>query len=253
MMHAGWLAILFADDIAISAGSRPLAEQALDKARETIETLDLELNLGKSHIHSFDDGVPFLGATVGTATGRRADTSAKPLDATVSVTVTTAGSWIRSRGDRIVVQQGENALLRLHVNRVRQIVAVGRVGVTTPFLRTAAREGIDVVLLDETAGSSCRIVPPAARDPRARIAQHQRFANANETLDLATRFVMGKSRTCGWPSCATGRPPTHRRTATTRHPPRSSSRSGTTKRVPPPPWNCFWEPRVQRPAPTSTT
>jgi CRISP-associated protein Cas1 len=188
--RAGWMSIRFGDDIAIPARDRADAERAIDAARATLDDLLLELNLGKTRVCSFDDGIPFLGQIVGSATGRGAEPTAKPLETTVFVT--TQGSWLRSRGSRIVVQNGDQVLLRLHPNRIRQIVAIGRIGLTAAFLRRAAREGIDVVLLDDVAGIDCRIVPPAARDPRARIAQHRAADRDTDAQEVAIACVVGK-------------------------------------------------------------
>ena len=67
------------------------------------------------------------------------------------------GSLIRSRGDRLVVEHQDQAVFRLNLRRVRQVVCVGRVGMTTPFLHRALRSGIDVVLLDEHGGPGGRL------------------------------------------------------------------------------------------------
>lgn len=190
MMRCGWMAIRFGDDMAIPVSTRADAERALDDAREALESLGLELNLGKTHIRHVDQGVEFLGQTIGSATGRGVEPSSSPLETTVFVV--TEGSWIRTRGKRVVVQNGEEVLLRLHPNRVRQVVTIGRVGLTTSFLRFAAVEGIDVVLLDETSGMDSRLMPRVARDPRARITQYRAADRTTQSLDLATQFVLGK-------------------------------------------------------------
>jgi hypothetical protein len=48
-----------------------------------------------------------------------------------------SGSLVGGRGERMVEHQGE-ALFRLNLKRIRQVVLVGRVGMTTPFCGTAS-------------------------------------------------------------------------------------------------------------------
>jgi CRISPR-associated protein Cas1 len=102
------------------------------------------------------------------------------------------GSLIRSRGDRIVVEYQDQVLFRLNLRRVRQVVCIGRVGMTTPFLHRALSSGIDVVLLDEHGGPDGRLTSLAQTDPTARRAQYRTADDIPAARELARAFVDGK-------------------------------------------------------------
>lgn len=102
------------------------------------------------------------------------------------------GSLLRSRGDRLVVEHQDEVLFRLNLRRVRQAVCVGRVGMTTPFLHRALRDGIDVVLLDEHGGPGGRLTSLAHSDTTARRAQYRLADDPPAARELARCFVDGK-------------------------------------------------------------
>jgi group II intron reverse transcriptase/maturase len=150
MLAAGYKVIRYSDDMAIPAPDRAAAESALAVASEVLAELRLDLDPVKSHVSSFDEGVAFLGSTVTSTTSPGAQALSHPLE-TVEY-VDKPGSLIRSRGDRLVVEHQDQAVFRLSLRRVRQVVCFGRVGMTTPFLHRALESGIDVVLLDDHGG-----------------------------------------------------------------------------------------------------
>ncbi|HET9894946.1 MAG TPA: CRISPR-associated endonuclease Cas1 [Streptosporangiaceae bacterium] len=102
------------------------------------------------------------------------------------------GSLLRSRGDRLVVERGDEVLFRLNLRRIRQVVCFGRVGMTTPFLHRALRDGIDIVLLDEHGGTGGRLSSLAHSDPTARRAQYRLADDQPAARELARAFVDGK-------------------------------------------------------------
>src|SRR5262249_60737786 len=120
-------------------------------------------NPRKGHGVSFDDGVRFLGELVTASTLNSAETLSHPLETVVYVEH--QGAYVRTRGDRLVVTDGDDSLLRLSLRRVRQVVCYGRVGLSTPFLREAAQRGIEIVLLDENGSDGGRLTPLTSSDP----------------------------------------------------------------------------------------
>lgn len=102
------------------------------------------------------------------------------------------GSLIRSRGDRLVVTDGDDSLLRLSLRRVRQVVCFGRVGLTTAFLHQAVNRGIEVVLLTEQGSLGGRLTAPTTSDPQVRRAQYKAVDDAADCRRLATALVLGK-------------------------------------------------------------
>ena len=190
MLAAGFRVIRYGDDFAIPVADRRAGEQALMAASTELEDLRLEINGGKSHVASFDEGVRFLGETVTATTSNAAEAMSHPLE--TSVYVDRQGALVRVRGDRLVVVDGEEALLRLNLRRVRQVVCYGRVGLTTAFLHRAARSGIEVVLLTAEGQPGCRLVGSTSTDPTGRRAQYRVADDPDACRRLAVAFVAGK-------------------------------------------------------------
>ena len=190
MLGAGFRVIRYADDFAIPVDSRLAGERALQAASTELSDLRLELNAGKCHVASFEDGVKFLGEVITASTLAAADTLSHPIE--TSVYVDRQGSMVRVRGDRLIVTDGEESLLRLNLRRVRQVVCYGRVALSTTFLHRAAERGIEVVLLSQSGTLGGRLTAPAASDPSARRAQYRAADSDSRARDLAAGFVAGK-------------------------------------------------------------
>src|SRR5271166_5658972 len=109
-----------------------------------------------------------------------------------AVYVDRPGSLVSGRGERMVVEYQHETLFRLNLKRIRQVVCVGRVGMTTPFLHRAVRDGIDVMLLDEHGGPGGRLASLANSDPTARRAQYRAADDEGAASELARAFVDGK-------------------------------------------------------------
>jgi hypothetical protein len=69
----------------------------------------------KCHVVSFDDGVRFLGELMTASTLNPAETLSHPLETVVYVE--RQGAYVRTHGDRLVVTDGEESLLRLSLRR----------------------------------------------------------------------------------------------------------------------------------------
>ena len=190
MLGCGYRAIRYSDDIAIPVADRGAAERALSDAARALAEIRLSLDPVKSQVVSFDTGVPFLGSTVTSLTSPGAAALSHPLETVVYVD--RPGSLVRSRGDRMVVEHQGETLFRLNLKRIRQVVCVGRVGITTPFMHRAVRDGIDVMLLDEHGGPSGRLTSLAHSDPTARRTQYRVADDEPAARELARAFVDGK-------------------------------------------------------------
>jgi CRISP-associated protein Cas1 len=190
MLARGYRVIRYSDDIAIPVADRGSAETALSDAAGELAALRLNLDPVKTQVVSFDTGVPFLGSVVTSLTSPGALALSHPTETVVYVD--RPGSLIRSRGDRITVEYHGEALFRLNFKRVRQVVCVGQIGVTTPFLHRALRDGIDVFFLDEHGGPGGRLASLACHDATARRAQYRTADDERLTRELARTFVDGK-------------------------------------------------------------
>lgn len=190
MLAAGYRVIRYSDDMAVPVADRASAERALADAATALEDLRLDLDPAKSQVASFDAGVPFLGSVVTSTTSPGAQAVSHPLQTVVYVD--RQGALIRSRGDRLVVEHQDKAVFRLSLRRARQVVCVGRVGMTTPFLHRALRDGIDIVLLDEHGGPGGRLTSLTQTDPTTRRAQYRLADDPPAARELARAFVDGK-------------------------------------------------------------
>jgi len=190
MLAVGWQPIRYADDIAIPAPDKAAAERALADAQEALAPLRLELDATKTRVVGFDEGVSFLGETVTATTGIGVEALSHPLETVVYVD--RPGSLLRSRGERLVVEHQDQAIFKLNLRRIRQVVCHGRVGMTTAFLHQALSRGIDVVLLSDSGGPSGRLASLASSDPTARRAQYRAADDPRRALELASAFVDGK-------------------------------------------------------------
>mgnify|MGYP003586761202 CR=1 FL=1 len=190
MADKGWQVIRFADDFAVPATSRAAGELAIAEAREAAGELDLDLNLGKTEVVSFDDGVDFLGQTTTASTGAGAIDSAHPVETTVYVEH--EGAFLRTRGERLVVSDGDETLARVNWRRVRQVVVLGRVGLSTPFLHRALERGVEVILADDGGELVGRFTPMERSTPGVRLEQYEAATSASASLRLARAMVQGK-------------------------------------------------------------
>jgi CRISP-associated protein Cas1 len=190
MLASGYRVIRYSDDLAIPVTDRATAERALSDAADALADLRLDLDPAKSHVVSFDEGVPFLGSIITATTSPGAAALSHPLETVVYVD--RPGSLLRSRGDRLVVEHQNEVLFRLNLRRVRQVVCVGQVGMTTPFLHRAMRDGIDVVLLGEHGGPGGRLTSLVESDPTARRAQYRLADDPPAARELARTFIDGK-------------------------------------------------------------
>lgn len=186
LLAAGHTVLRYADDLAIPVASRSQGEHILRLAADTLRGLGLRLNDAKCRIVSFDEGVEFLGRTLGPRDGLRGDELAHPFEGTVYVTE--PGSLLRTRGDRLRVTKGDQTLLSVSLKRVRQVVCAGRVGMSTPFLHRALEHDVDVVLLDDLG----RLTGPAGNHVERRATQHRTAEKTSRSLYLARAFVTGK-------------------------------------------------------------
>ncbi len=190
MFARGYRAIRYSDDIAVPVTDRGTAERALSDAAGELADLGLKLDPVKSQVVSFDVAVPFLGSTVTSLTSPGAMALSHPLETVVYVD--RPGSLMRSRGERMVVEYQGETRFRLNLKRIRQVVCVGRVGMTTPFMHRAVRDGIDVMLLDDYGGPGGRLTSLAHSDPTARRAQYRIADDEAAARELARAFVDGK-------------------------------------------------------------
>ena len=190
MLRRGFRVIRYADDVAVPLESREAGEAALRAAQQEAAALGLDLRGEKCGVRSFEEGVPFLGEVLTAATSTRPRRQGHPLATTVYVTE--EGSLLRSRGSRLRVERGDELLFSIDFRRVRQVVLLGRIGMTTPFLYQVLARGIDVVMIGGEGRYVGRLQPASAANPFVRRAQFTALSDRQRSHDLRRRIVRGK-------------------------------------------------------------
>jgi CRISPR-associated protein Cas1 len=85
----------------------------------------------------------------------------------------TQGALLRARGERVRVEIADELLANINLKRVRQIVCVGRVGVTSALLHHAAERGVELAWLYDDGALAARLNTLAGGDPELRLAQYR--------------------------------------------------------------------------------
>jgi CRISPR-associated protein Cas1 len=181
--------IRYVDDLAASAHTRAEAELQLELIRTAAATRGLILNPDKTRIVHAVSGVTYLGREV------RRDGRTRPNALTdpsrVTVHIATRGSALRARGTRFLVTAPGEAPLRQAAARTRMIVCNERVLISSAALSLAARNGVEVVVLDAREGVSAFL--SAGTDRHAvRSAQQRVHDDKGRALGIARSLVAGK-------------------------------------------------------------
>lgn len=190
MIKLGLQVIRYGDDIAIPVTDRPHGERVLELAAAEATSIKLRLELTKSHVASFDDGVRFCGQVVTSTSGSTADPQSRPLEGTVFVA--TEGALLRTKGERLRVEHDGELLANVNFKRIRQIVCIGRVGVTSTLLHRVVERGVDLAWLFDDGRFAGRLTTLAGGDPELRIAQYRVATDGNRALRIARQVVAGK-------------------------------------------------------------
>lgn len=194
MLQRGYKVLRYADDFAIPVRERHHAADALEAARAELDRLELTLHAAKTAVQSYQQGVAFLGQTVSSGSTPVAARQSHPLEGTVFLTE--QGSICRTRGERMRVEKGGVTLLSVNFRRVRQVVAVGRVGFTTAFLQRALDDDIEVALLSADGRWRGRLAGAPSGAVDLRRAQYRTAERTKDALALARAFVCGKIANC---------------------------------------------------------
>lgn len=96
------------------------------------------------------------------------------------------------KGDRLRVESGDELLENVHLNRVRQVVCQGRVGVTSTLLHRFAERSLDLVWLYADGGYAARLAPLTGGHATRRLAQYGFVTDPDKALSIARLIVAGK-------------------------------------------------------------
>lgn len=100
---------------------------------------------------------------------------------------------VHKRGERLLVQRGDELLQDIPLIKVARVVLMGRgVNITTPTLYALARRQVDVLFLNSRGGYMLRMVGREHKHSRLRQAQALAVANPEQGLGIARAIVAGK-------------------------------------------------------------
>ncbi len=104
------------------------------------------------------------------------------------------GARIEKEYRRILVTKHDETLMRVPLQRITQVVLVGRIGATTPALHALLRAGVPLLMVSRTGKLLGRLLPPTAANLPRRQAQFRRNDDDDFVLSLARSIVTGKIR-----------------------------------------------------------
>ncbi|WP_420632372.1 CRISPR-associated endonuclease Cas1 [Candidatus Leptofilum sp.] len=102
------------------------------------------------------------------------------------------GARLEKEYQRLLVTKADEVLLRLPIQRVTQVVLVGRVGVTTPALYALLQAEIPLLLVNRSGRLRGRLLPPTARNLPLRQQQYRRNDDPDFCLRLAQAIIAAK-------------------------------------------------------------
>lgn len=102
------------------------------------------------------------------------------------------GSRLEKEYQRLLVTKADELLLRLPLQRVSQVVLVGRVGVTTPALHALLQAEVPLLLINRSGKLRGRLLPPTAPNLPLRQQQYRRNDDPAFCLRLAQAIVAAK-------------------------------------------------------------
>lgn len=190
LLREGLLPIRYADDIAIPFRPEWREADVVERLIVALASVGLELAPQKTRGECFADGVRFLGRTIDAGTQVSGSGVDSPIDATVYVA--TQGALIRSKGGRFRIEREGRSAVSLPYARTRQVVLVGRVGLTTPFLQRAMRNGIGLVFLSNSGSYFGRMDGVSSSNPFLREAQYKNMRDDEFCVEIGRRFIFAK-------------------------------------------------------------
>lgn len=106
--------------------------------------------------------------------------------------VTRQDAYLRKDGETVVVEQGQQILLRLPIHTLSGIVTFGNVMTSPYLLNLCAERGVCVTFMSEHGKFLARVEGPVSGNVRLRLAQTRAYENPDRKGDIARSFVIGK-------------------------------------------------------------
>lgn len=206
----GYHLVRYCDDFVVLCRTRPQAEQALELTDELLRDLELNLNLEKTRVTSFESGFEYLGALfVGDlvlkkqkweeeevpdvpvpVAGKRLSIPAEPFLRTLYVQE--QGTVLRREGEQLVVTHKDEEVLAVPIIKVAQVVILGRCEVTTPALTLCLERDVPLTFLSSRGRYYGRL--ESMRQDRAELHRLQFYREANPEFVLSVARVLVETK-----------------------------------------------------------
>jgi len=173
LLRLGMQVVRYADDIAVPIADSNDAPRVLEAVRAAYADLGLLVSEPKTEVATFERGVHFLGATIGLREQTPQISMHAPLESTLYVA--TPGALLRRKGKRIRIERPDEKPMSVPFARTRQVVILGRVGLTTPFLQMAMQSQIEIVFISDRGNYFGRMDGLVSSDPFLRESQYKRM------------------------------------------------------------------------------
>jgi len=102
------------------------------------------------------------------------------------------GATLTKVDNRFVVRKGRKVLKEIPALQVDRIVVFGNANLTTPAIKFALHQGIDVAYLSSRGIYRGRLQPEPTKDARLRWMQYEKSRDPDFRLALSKQFVSGK-------------------------------------------------------------
>jgi len=106
--------------------------------------------------------------------------------------LTEQGSILRKTGQRLIIEKDGQRLLEVPAREIETILIFGRVQVTTQALHTILANGIELSIFTHTGKLLGQLTSPMPKNVELRIAQYEKFKDANFVLQTSKSIVAGK-------------------------------------------------------------
>ena len=106
--------------------------------------------------------------------------------------ITENGYQLKKRSDRIAVKKDGKIIDEYRTGDLKRIVVFGNSQITTELMRHLASKGVEVAFLSYRGKFNYRLVPELTKNVFLRMAQQDRYRDANFRVEFSREIVRGK-------------------------------------------------------------
>lgn len=110
--------------------------------------------------------------------------------------VTDQGSYLKKKGNQLVITKEGKILQRVHAFKLEQVVLMGNISLSPGAIAFLLREGIDTVFMSIYGKYRGRLISSLGKNIELRQLQFQKMSDEKIRLALAELFVLGKLNNC---------------------------------------------------------